>query len=299
MFGIFKKQQKSDLEKQIETDGIEHAAKRFSEILLRKLPTPDIAYQFVLEELDGASQGNHKAKSFVKNSGIRPDEYTGSLTKSTPEVDGPDGPQQFLTIVCAQLQPNMDLAVDLRVMIVDNIMQYFSFGKYKGQKKIFPKGGLILKQAGVEILFVVCNNTVFYTNENTDHLFLTDKDGDRKLNGKIVNFVFSGQLTGDVVEVFVAFKDPETHTVFSIKSVLVDRLNFVAKSIFECFMGGPVKNVFSPAEQYGAKFIYAFNLYVKNDKYFMVNGDQTQGYLIVESAVLRNSVDEMKRIFWS
>ena len=298
MFGMFKKQQKSDLEKQIEKDGIEHAAKRLSEILLRKLPTTDIAYQFVLEELDGASQGNHKAISFARNSGVSPHEYRGSLTKSTPEIDGPDGPQQFLTIVCAQLQPNMDLAVDLRVMIVDNIMQYFSFGKYKGQNKIFPKGGLILKEAGVEILFVVCNNTVLYINENTNHLFLTDKDGDRKLSGKVVNFVFSGQLTGDVVEVFVAFKDSESNTVFSIKSALADRFNFVAKSIFECFMGGSVKNVFSPAEQYNAKFIYAFNLYVKNDRYFMVNGSQTQGYLIVESAVLRNSVDEMKKIFW-
>ena len=52
MFGMFKKKQKSDLERLIEKDGIEYAAKRFSEIILQKMPTAEIAYQFVLEEIE-------------------------------------------------------------------------------------------------------------------------------------------------------------------------------------------------------------------------------------------------------
>ena len=70
MFGMFKKKQKSDLERLIEKDGIEYAAKRFSEIILQKMPTAEIAYQFVLEEIEAASQGNETAIRFARNSGI-------------------------------------------------------------------------------------------------------------------------------------------------------------------------------------------------------------------------------------
>ena len=106
MFGMFKKKQKSDLEKLIEKDGIEYAAKRFSEIILQKIPTTEIAYQFVLEEIEAASQGNDTAISFARNSGISPQEYKGSMMNSRPEVDGADGPQQFILALCMQLQPN-------------------------------------------------------------------------------------------------------------------------------------------------------------------------------------------------
>lgn len=138
MFGMFKKKQKSDLEKLIEKDGIEYAAKRFSEIILQKIPTEEIAYQFVLEEIEAASQGNDTAIRFARNSGISPQEYKGSMRNSRPEVDGPDGPQQFILALCMQLQPNVDLVVDLRTKIVDNIMKTFSIGKYEGQKSSSP-----------------------------------------------------------------------------------------------------------------------------------------------------------------
>ncbi len=141
MFGMFKKKKKSELEKLIENDGIEYAAKRFSEIILQKIPTEEIAYQFVLEEIEAASQGNDTAINFARNSGISPQEYKGSMSNSRPEVDGPDGPQQFILALCMQLQPNVDLAVDLRTKIVDNVMKTLSFGKYEGHKNSSLKGG--------------------------------------------------------------------------------------------------------------------------------------------------------------
>ena len=159
MFGMFKKKQKSDLEKLIEKDGIEYAAKRFSEIILQKMPTEEIAYQFVLEEIEAASQGNDTAISFARNSGISPKEYKGAMRNSRPDVDGPDGPQQFILALCMQLQSNVDLVVDLRTKIVDNVMRTLSFGKYKGQKSSSLKGGIRLQEAEVDILFVVNNNT--------------------------------------------------------------------------------------------------------------------------------------------
>lgn len=298
MFGMFKKKQKSDLEKLIEKDGIEHAAKRFSEIILQKIPTEEIAYQFVLEEIEAASQGNDTAISFARNSGISPQEYKGSMSNSRPEVDGPDGPQQFILALCMQLQPNVDLVVELRTKIVDNIMKTLSFGQYAGKKSSPLKGGMRLDEAEVDILFIVNDNAVIYNNEEADHLFTTDKDGDEKLEGRVVNFVFSGQSTGSVIEVFVAFDDSDSYTIFTLQAGTVERLNFVAQAIFKYFTENSIQDVFSPIEQYATQYVYTFKLYKKSEKYFMVNNSQTQAYLIDGSTILRDDVGEIKSIFW-
>ena len=298
MFGMFKKKQKSDLERLIEKDGIEYAAKRFSEIILQKMPTAEIAYQFVLEEIEAASQGNEASIRFARNSGISQQEYKGSMRNSRPEVDGPDGPQQFILALCMQLQPNVDLVVDLRTKIVDNIMKTLSFGKYKGQKSSSLKGGMRLQEAGVDILFIVNDNNVIYVNEEADHLFETDKDGDEKLDGRVVNFVFSGQSTGSVIEIFVAFDDSESYTMFTLEAGTEERLNFAAQAIFKYFAENGIE-VFSPIELYAGQYVYTFHLYRKNEKFFMVNNSQTQAYLIDGSIILRDDVDEIMRIFWN
>lgn len=299
MFGIFKKKKKSDLEKLIEKDGIEYASKRFSEIILRKMPTEEIAYQFVLEEIEAASQGNDTAISFARNSGISPQEYKGAMRNSRPEVDGPDGPQQFILALCMQLQPNVDLIVDLRTKIVDNVMKTLSFGKYEGQQSLSLKGGIRLDEAEVDILFIVNNNTVIYINEEAEHLFTTDEDGDEKLDGRVVNFVFTGQSTGSGIEVFVAFDDSDSYTMFTLQVGTVERLNFVAEAIFNYFAEKGMQNVFSSIEQYATQYVYTFKLYRKFKRFFMVNNSQTQAYLIDGSTILRDDVDEIKSIFWN
>ncbi|MEZ9576236.1 MULTISPECIES: hypothetical protein [unclassified Vibrio] len=298
MFGLFKKKQKSDLEKLIEKDGIEYAAKRFSEIILQKIPTADITYQFVLEEIEAASQGNDTAISFARNCGISPQEYKGSMSNSRPEVDGPDGPQQFLLALCMQLQPNVDLVVELRTKIVDNIMKTLSLGKYESQKSSPLKGGMRLDEAEVDILFIVNDGAVIYINDEAGHLFEIDKDGDEKLEGRVVNFVFSGQSTGTVIEVFVAFDDSDSYTMFTLQTGTVERLNYVAQAIFKYFAENGIQDVFSPIEQYATQYVYTFKLYRKSEKYFMVNNSQTQAYLIDGPTILRDDADEIKRIFW-
>lgn len=298
MFGMFKKKQKSDLERLIENEGIEYAAKRYSEIILQKMPTAEIAYQFVLEEIEAASQGNETSIRFARNSGISQQEYKGSMRNSRPEVDGPGGPQQFILALCMQLLPNVDLVVDLRTKIVDNIMKTLSFGKYKGQKSSSLKGGMRLQEAGVDILFIVNDNNVIYVNEEADHLFVIDDDVVDKLDGRVVNFVFSGQSTGSVIEVFVAFDEYESYTMFTLGAGTAERLNFVAQAIFKYFAENGIE-VFSPIEQYAGQFVYTFHLYRKNEKFFMVNNSQTQAYLIDGSIILRDDVDEIMRIFWN
>lgn len=128
VFGFFRK--KTQLEQLIAKDGIEHATERFAEIISRKLPTREIAYQFILEELDGASQGNAASMRFAQSSGIPPTEYKAALSNSNPEVDGPDGPQQQLLALSLNLANNQALMAEFRCKVDDKIMRRFSLGKY-------------------------------------------------------------------------------------------------------------------------------------------------------------------------
>jgi hypothetical protein len=52
-----------------------------------------------LEELDASSQGNEVARDFTKNSGFSSYEYRDAMLNSFEEVDGEDGPQQFLLVL--------------------------------------------------------------------------------------------------------------------------------------------------------------------------------------------------------
>lgn len=133
MFGLFKK--KSQLEKLIAKDGIEHATARFAEIVSQKLPTREVAYRFILEELDGASQGNEASQSFAKNSGIPASAYSGALGNSSSEIDGPDGPQQLLLALSMQLMPDQARMEEFRCRVDDNVMKRFKLGKYASREE--------------------------------------------------------------------------------------------------------------------------------------------------------------------
>jgi len=128
VFKLFRK--KSQVEVLIEKEGIERVTDHFSEIIARKLTSFEIAYQFILEEVEGASMGNSASKHFASNSGIAPEQYWSALNNTMPEVDGPDGPQQLLLASCLQLENNQALMAEFRCRINDKIMQRFNLGKY-------------------------------------------------------------------------------------------------------------------------------------------------------------------------
>jgi hypothetical protein len=128
VFGLFKK--KTQLEQLIAKDGIEHATARSAEIVSKKLQSREVAYQFILEELDGASQGNAAAQAFARNSGIPASTYSGALGNSNSEIDGPEGPQQLLLALSMQLMPNQALMAEFRCRVDDNVMKSFRLGKY-------------------------------------------------------------------------------------------------------------------------------------------------------------------------
>ncbi|WP_198331035.1 tetratricopeptide repeat protein [Psychrobacter cibarius] len=135
MFGIFNKKKVNDpvFLKRITEDGISYAAERFSSILMRdSLPTGSLAHEFVMQELDGARQGDKLSVKFVENSGVPESRYKGSLKHDTPELDKA---QEFMQMITSKLYPRMDIIVPLRIEIVKNIMEAYGIGQSGFSKK--------------------------------------------------------------------------------------------------------------------------------------------------------------------
>ena len=90
-----------------------------------RIATKEVAFQFVLEELDAARQGNNAAIQFVNNSGFSASEYEGAMQNSFEEVDGANGPQQFLLSSIMQYRSDMDFMVNLRLKVVQKVIDHW------------------------------------------------------------------------------------------------------------------------------------------------------------------------------
>lgn len=121
---------KNEMIETIKNFGIDKTAELLAEYVNQKILSEDVAMQFILEELEAASQGNELARIFAENSGFDEDDYIGAMYNSFEEVDGENGPQQEILNLCMMLYPDQDLMADLRIKTVDNIMEYWKLGKY-------------------------------------------------------------------------------------------------------------------------------------------------------------------------
>jgi hypothetical protein len=139
MMGFFNKR-KNEIEKRIKQEGMDKVTRSFANKIVEMLETKEFAYQFVLEEVEAASGGNDTAIDWAKKSGIPPEEYRGAMQNSMPEIDGANGPQQFLLQLSSQLMSTPDLMVEFRTQIVEKVMKYFLIGKFEktyGREDVF------------------------------------------------------------------------------------------------------------------------------------------------------------------
>lgn len=120
----------NELMETIKNLGIDKTAELLAEYINQKIPSGDVAIQFVLEEIEAASQGNEVAKIFAETSGFDENDYLGAMYNSFEEVDGENGPQQEILNLCMMLYPNQNLMTELRIKTVDNIMKHCKLGKY-------------------------------------------------------------------------------------------------------------------------------------------------------------------------
>lgn len=165
---------KNEMIETIQKLGIDKTSELISEYLNQKIQSEDVALQFILEELEAASQGNHHAQQFAISSGFDEDDYKGAMYNSFEEVDGTDGPQQEILNLCMMLYPNQDLMAELRIKTVDHIMKIWELGKYAAIDKELKLIDVVKKINDLdEGVFANINNDLNESiNENHDIMIL-------------------------------------------------------------------------------------------------------------------------------
>jgi hypothetical protein len=166
--------------------------------------------------------------------------------------------------------------------------------KVKANVEAIP--GVLPSIDGVEIMFVAKDDKLIYTKKACAHLFTPDKDGDEKLDGRVVCIIFRGKSDKSVIEVFVAFSDEESFGLFSMQLGLQERLASICQQVF--IQLGTHQHLFSKTDTYSTQFAYTFKMYKKGSRFFMVNNQQTAAYLIHESGIVRGGADKIKSEFW-
>ena len=104
--------------------------------IIEKKPNKEhVAYQFILEELDAGQDGSSFVKHRIKTSGIGKNKYDGAISNSWEDVDGTDGPQQYLLMLMMALSKKveMEYVAIVRISIVLNIMKFYKIGKFSAK----------------------------------------------------------------------------------------------------------------------------------------------------------------------
>ena len=128
MFNWFKKKpQQNPFLDVVEKYGISDTAKSVEDRLIKEQLTDySLAYQFILQELDGAAHGDEVAKAFVAMSSIDESEYDGAIYRDMPEPV--EKASNFLISITAAVMPDMKLSIDLRLSILSNVMKHYGIG---------------------------------------------------------------------------------------------------------------------------------------------------------------------------
>jgi len=288
-------QEKGDVIKnQLLIDGIDQFTKRWAEVLFDQILGNDVhtANQFILEEIKELEEMGGEHQEYALNCGVNHSDFSNIGN----EFDTDNAFRMLKSVLCC-FSRNSHEMFEIRTGILNKMISISNSNKAgSGNQKVDYDGRMRLVEAEVDIMFIVKNSTVMYINNDADSLYELDKDGDMKLDGRIVNFIFKD--SNEVVEIFVAFDDQDSYSMFTMNMGRDERLNYVAQAIFQ-FMGqNHITNVFSPTAQYSSQYHYTFKLYKKNEKHFMVNNSQSHAYLIGDNIYKSNNADEIKSEFW-
>jgi len=146
-----------------------------------------------------------------------------------------------------------------------------------------------LKDAEVDIMFISNGNNVEYINNRSDRLF----DGD-KLDGRIVKITYISQVDHSETDVFVAFDDQDSYTMFTMQIGIEQRLNYVINAVYQEI----VIDYLSTTSGYDTKYEYTYKLFKEDYGYLMVNARHTKAYQINENKMLIKSSERWEPGTW-
>jgi len=148
-----------EFENLVRNNGYENIGREIANILNKEIISKEVAKQFILEELDAASQGNDYARNFVRNSGFNNFEFEGTMYNTEWGTDNNIEHLQLLLRSFLMKINDIDLMVKLSISVIDNIMKEWKLGKYEKNnidKKLINEVKKIHKQP--EGVFAEINN---------------------------------------------------------------------------------------------------------------------------------------------
>ncbi|EOX4797053.1 hypothetical protein ACI2RL_004890, partial [Vibrio alginolyticus] len=109
---------------------IDSTVSELIKIIDSKQDSKKVAWQFVLEELDAARHGSDFVQDRMKRFYINESEYIDAMSRSWDDVDGPEGPQQFLVSLSMMLSERVgtETAAAVRISIVEYILHHYKLG---------------------------------------------------------------------------------------------------------------------------------------------------------------------------
>lgn len=109
---------------------IDSAVFELIKIIDSKKNSKKVVWQFILEELDAAKNGDFVVQDRMKRFYINEADYNGAMLRSWEDVDGPTGPQQFLVMLTMTLADKIGLqgAALVRISIVEFIIHHYKLG---------------------------------------------------------------------------------------------------------------------------------------------------------------------------
>lgn len=293
-FITFNQENGAGVKSQLATDGLEHFTKRWAEVLFDQFldNNTDRVKQFILEEIKELEEMGGEHQEYALNCGVNHSDFSNV----GEQLDTQYAFIMFKNVLCCFSRDAHKMFV-IRTGILKKLISLSkSYKAGSSNHKVDYDGGMRLIEAGVDIMFIVKDGDVMYINNNADHLYEMDKDGDMTLDGKIVNFTF--EAAGVIIEIFVAFDDQDSYMMFTLDGGRDERLNTVAQAIFQFMKQNNITNVFTSNARYSSQYHYAFKLYKKNEKHFLVNNSQSHAYLIGDNIYKSNNADEIKSEFW-
>lgn len=174
------------------------------------------------------------------------------------------------------------------------------FGLFKKKtvvQKLENAGDLFLNGSGTWIVAIVKGGSPIYINNGAEGIFEVDRDGDEKLNGRVADFIFTGNGSSEEVHVFVALDDQDSYSTFMMGSINESRLEFICNDIYKTLSDRFSQGVFS-RDKYKIKYEYVFRMYRRLGKVFMVNSSQTKAIIVTDDEFKSGNADKMKGIFF-
>lgn len=137
-------------------------------------------------------------------------------------------------------------------------------------------------ESGVEIMFIVKNQNVLYCNQYADTLFLSGEKDYLTLDGRVAKIVYKGLFSR--VEVFVAFDEQESYTLFTANIERDKRLHYVALEVINYIDKYKINKQLKFSLGIHITCYSAYKLFKRNNKYYMVNNSRNDAFIITENS---------------